>query len=153
MTENECRALLDRDEIEAILIRYCRGADLGDGAILKSVFHPGATDDHAGMYEGKIEDLIPKAVEMCKQFSVIQHALSNINIKLDGDVADTECYVTGTMAYLRDGEQYHWLAGGRYVDHMERRNGEWRIAKRITHIDWSRIVRVDPTLPTPFGTD
>jgi hypothetical protein len=31
------------------------------------------------------------------------------------------------------------VLGGRYVDRFERRDGEWRIAARITVHDWSRI--------------
>lgn len=145
-----CQQLQDKEEIGAVLVRYCRGADYGDEAILRSVFHPDATDDHAGMYGGKIEELLPTAVRMSKQFSVIRHALSNVSIKLDGDAADAESYVVATHVFEKDGETYHWLAGGRYIDRFERRNGEWRIFKRITHMDWSRIERIDPDMPKPF---
>ncbi|MBA3038005.1 MAG: hypothetical protein FP814_16140 [Desulfobacterium sp.] len=149
MTDDECRALRDRDEIRDVLNRYARAADMPDEALMRSLFHPGAIDEHAGMFSGQMEDIIPKMMEMRKGFNIMQHAISNINIKLDGDVADTECYVVGTMGYLRDGQQYQWLAGGRYVDRFERLNGEWRITKRVSYIDWSRILRVDPTMPTP----
>lgn len=150
MTDADCRALQDKDEIQDVLIRYARAADLPDETLMKSVFHPGATDEHAGMFAGNMEDLIPKMMEMAKCFNILHHAISNIKIELDGDVADSACYVIGTMGYLINGEQYHWLSGGRYVDRLERRNGEWRIARRVVHSDWDRVVRVDPTLPKPF---
>lgn len=150
MTNALCRALQDKEEIQNVLIRYTRAADLPDEAIMRSVFHPDATDEHAGMFAGRMEDLIPRMTEMRKAFNVMQHALSNISIQLDGDAANSECYVHATQCFVKDGEQYHWLAGGRYVDRLERRNGEWRIVNRLTYIDWSRIVKIDPTLPKPL---
>ena len=31
------------------------------------------------------------------------------------------------------------IAAVRYVDRMERRDGEWRIAKRVMVLDWHRV--------------
>ena len=146
-----CQQLKDKDEIMAVLVRYTKAADSTDGeALMRSVFHSDATDEHAGMFSGKMADLIPKMMELRKLFNIMQHVISNFSIKLDGDFADTECYVTGTQGYLKDGKQYFWLAGGRYVDRFERRNGEWRILRRVSHVDWSRIECPDPSLKPPI---
>ena len=40
------------------------------------------------------------------------------------------------------------LAGGRYVDRFEDRNGGWKIALRTNVIEWSTM---PPNLPLPFG--
>lgn len=152
MTNDICRTLQDKDEILDVIVRSARAADQPDGAeaTLRAVFHPGATDEHAGMYGGTMEEFIPKMLEMRKVFTFTQHALSNFSIKLAGEVADTECYVTATHGYLKDGVEFHWLVGARYVDRLERRNGTWRIAKRVTYMDWNRVVQVNSTLPKPF---
>jgi hypothetical protein len=35
-------------------------------------------------------------------------------------------------------EKYDLVAGARYIDRMEKRNDEWRIARRVVQIDWIR---------------
>ena len=40
------------------------------------------------------------------------------------------------------------LFAGRYVDRFERRDGEWRIARRTVVHDWSRQL---PTAPESLG--
>lgn len=43
MTPGEISAHI---EIQQVLFRYCRGVDRGDKELLRSVYHPGATDNH-----------------------------------------------------------------------------------------------------------
>jgi hypothetical protein len=38
----------------------------------------------------------------------------------------------------RDGT--NWIAGGRYVDRLERRGGEWKVAFRCTLLEWSGMI-------------
>lgn len=94
--------------------------------------------------------MIPAFIEMQKKIKLSLMCLSNIVIKLDGNFADSESYVVDTHVFERDGETYHWCAGGRYIDRFERRNGEWRIFNRISYMDWSRIEHVDPKMPQPL---
>lgn len=151
MTNDEiCRQLKDKDEIQQVLINYCRAADTADEALMRAVFHPDATDEHAGMFGGNIQDIIPTMIESRKRLNFTQHSVSNVRIEIKGDTANTECYVSVVHAYQKEGQQYQWFCGGRYVDRLEHRNGEWRIAKRVSHMDWSRIVAVDPSLPMPL---
>jgi hypothetical protein len=70
------------------------------------------------------------------------HSVSNHQIELEGDVAWSEAYLVALHRFERDGELHDWVLGGRYVDRFERRDGEWRIAHRITVHDWSRVDRV-----------
>lgn len=35
------------------------------------------------------------------------------------------------------GVPHHFYYGGRYIDRLERRGGEWRIAKRQVMMDWN----------------
>lgn len=48
----------------------------------------------------------------------------------------------------RNRDETNWLAGGRYLDRLERRDGEWRIALRTNVVEWSGTV---PTMPLPFA--
>ena len=47
--------LIARQEITDVLHRYCRAVDRRDPDLLRSVYHPDATDDH-GVYAGRSTD-------------------------------------------------------------------------------------------------
>ena len=68
-----------------------------------------------------------------------------IELTIDGDVAHTETYY---LFVGRNRDDSNWMAGGRYIDRLERREGEWKIALRTNAIEWSGMV---PTMPIPFG--
>lgn len=74
-----------------------------------------------------------------------QHALFQSNIDLDGDTAHAETYYQ-FVASNRDGSLM--LAGGRYIDRLERREGAWRIALRTNQVEWSCL---PPALSLPFA--
>jgi hypothetical protein len=73
------------------------------------------------------------------------HNLLNVTIDLDGDTAHTETYY---LFVGRNRDETNWIAGGRYVDRLERRQGEWKIALRTNVVEWSGMV---PTMDIPFG--
>ena len=60
-------------------------------------------------------------------------------------MAHTETYY---LFVGRNRDETNWMAGGRYIDRLERRDGAWKIALRTNAIEWSGLV---PTLPIPFG--
>jgi hypothetical protein len=57
------------------------------------------------------------------------------------------------LAQLAGGREGHagvgvdLLTGSRYADRFERRNGEWRIARRTLIQDWKQLVEVSPNAP------
>jgi hypothetical protein len=80
-------------------------------------------------------------------FTSTQHAICNELIELDGDTAHREAYFLAFHRLVRDGATVDLLFAGRYVDRLERRDGEWRIAHRVVVHDWSRIDPVAETFP------
>lgn len=127
-------------EIRRVLARYCRGVDRGDLALLKSVYHPDAHDDH-GMFVGSGWDFAEALVPAMDRNTLnSQHHLTNVLIERDGDRAAVESYVIA-LHPTRDpksGVEVHQLAGARYLDRFEKRDGEWKIAERRVVIDWTR---------------
>jgi hypothetical protein len=133
--EQEIRALLDRQQIYEVLARYCRGVDRGDVELIRSVYHPDATDDH-GMFKGLGVDFAPWIVEFLKDWKQCQHFIGNFNCNLQGDVAYTETYC---LSISDDGRGHNSAVYNRYIDRFERRNGEWKIADRLVVLDVSRV--------------
>jgi hypothetical protein len=139
------RTLLDRQDIADCLTRFSRGMDRFDRELFLSAFHPDAVIA-AGPFVGGPADLYDWAAPMHEQGqAATHHNLLNHTCDLDGDTAHTETYY---LFVGRNHDDSNWIAGGRYVDRLERREGEWRISLRTNAIEWSGMV---PTLPLPFA--
>jgi hypothetical protein len=136
--------LLERQSILDCLTRFSRGMDRFDRALFLSAFHSDATIA-AGPFVGGPDALYDWAASLHEHGQVAtHHNLLNHSCDIDGDVAHTETYY---LFVGRNRDDSNWVAGGRYIDRLEKRAGEWRIALRTNVIEWSGMV---PTLPIPF---
>ena len=61
------------------------------------------------------------------------HNLGNHSCEIDGDTAHCETY--WTFASVNKGKPFYSFSTGRYIDRLEKRNGEWKIAARICVIN------------------
>jgi SnoaL-like domain len=137
--------LLQRQEILDCLTRFSRGMDRFDRALFLSAFHADAVIA-AGPFVGGPEALYDWAAALHEQGqSATHHNLLNHTCEIDGDVAHSELYY---LFVGRNRDETNWIAGGRYIDRLERRAGAWKIALRTNAIEWSGLV---PTLPIPFA--
>ncbi len=80
-----------------MLYRYCRGIDRRDYELVRSCYHPDATDDHGG-YQGGVDGFIDYIKAGLPRFEQTMHMIGNIPIDIDGDVAQSEAY---TLAFHR----------------------------------------------------
>lgn len=148
------RRLADVFEIEQNLFRYARGVDRKDWALVRSAYHPDAYDNH-GNYKGPVDGFIASLEKRHATIEQSLHVISNVLIEFAGDdSALVESYFTtyqrlspaagpSRLTYL-NGE----VAGaddavdnevvGRYVDHVTRRDGCWRILHRDVLFDLYR---------------
>lgn len=132
--EQKLRELIDRQAIHDVIVRYCRGVDRMDRAMILSAYHPDAIDDH-GLFVGGPEAFADHFMAFHSTLqSATQHIVTNHFCELDGDTAHTETYWL-FAAMNRQGTPLS-LGGGRYVDRMERRAGRWAIAQRKCLYDW-----------------
>ena len=132
--ERALRALVDRQEIHDVIVRYCRGVDRLDRELILSAYHPDAIDDH-GLFVGGPEAFADHFFAFhSKMQSSTQHIITNHFCDLDGDTAHTETY--WLFAGMNRSGPALSLGGGRYVDRMERRGGRWAIAQRKCLYDW-----------------
>jgi hypothetical protein len=137
--------LLDRQDILDCLTRFSRGMDRFDRELFLSAFHPDGIIA-AGDFVGGPEALYEWASAMHEQGqSATHHNLLNHTCDIEGDVAHTETYY---LYATRNRDETNWLAGGRYIDRLERRDGEWKIALRTNVIEWSGLV---PTMPISYS--
>jgi uncharacterized protein YceH (UPF0502 family)/ketosteroid isomerase-like protein len=156
----EVQALLDKQAIHEVLAKYCRALDRCDVELMKSVYWEDAVDAH-GIFHGNAHEFCEFIVRSVQDwFEVATHVITNLLIDLRGDVAYTEAYlysycrVTGTREKVEAvfGPEYaakqtydpanpvthDFVMGGRYVDKLQKRNGEWRILRRTVVHDWNQ---------------
>ncbi len=136
----------DRLEIQALVYRWCRAVDRRDWDLVRECFHPDGHDDH-GVYVGGVDGMIAWLKERHAEISQSMHHAGNLLIEFAGpDRAVVETYVVAEQHYPESaraariamlGEETDTQpgelvmhGGGRYVDIVERRDGEWRVLKR-----------------------
>jgi SnoaL-like domain len=133
--------LADREAIRDCLTIYCRGIDRRDADLVRLAYWPDGTDDHAMMPPMSAQEFVEMVEDgrNSKNLEGTQHMLGNILIDVVGTSAYVESYVQAYHRFRRDnGERYDLVAGARYIDRMEKRGDEWRIARRVVKIDWLR---------------
>ncbi len=145
------QTLVDRQAIHDCLLRFCRSMDRFDRDLYLSAFHADA-EMAAGPYVGDVPGCWHWAMPMHRDGQVLtHHLLLNHHVEIDGDVAHSECYyqfVARNHPWEEGGEETVLLAGGRYIDRLERRDCEWKIALRTNLIEWSCL---QPSLAPPFS--
>jgi SnoaL-like domain len=150
------RRLLDEREIRDVLMRYCRGIDRMDRALVRSCYHHGATDSH-GSFDGTVDEFLTWVWRVLGRYTSTMHFLGNVLVEhVAADAARVETY--GIAFHRTDGgdERSNLVTGFRYVDDFTRRDVDgapaWRIARRTAVTEWVRVARAEDTWPIPEGT-
>jgi hypothetical protein len=139
-------ALLDKQDIYECLVRMSRASDRGDRDLFLSAFHPDAVVA-AGPFVGGPEELYDWSEQLQKNFySATFHKLLQQTCDIDGDTAHAETYYLFVACML--GNENNLLAGGRYVDRFERRDGVWGMVMRNNFVEWTSLV---PAMANPLG--
>lgn len=127
--EDKLRYLQDRQEILDCIARNARGCDRHDSGILAGSYHFDGVDEHGAANVIRGEKYPDWANEVHARGSIQNlHNITTHSCEIEGDVAHAESYVIG-LFFNSDGKTARLLAG-RYIDRLERRDGEWRIALR-----------------------
>ena len=138
MMQETIQLLADKQAIYEVMMRYCRGIDRLDMALVRSAYHPGGIDHHTG-FSGPIEDFIAWVDGALRNFAGSTHIVGNHFAEIIGDVAVVETY--GMAVHWGDppdDPRRNFTSGFRYVDHMTRRDGVWAIQERWALREWTR---------------
>jgi len=149
--EERVQLLADEREIGRTVLRYAHGVDRGDVEMVEACYHPGAYDDH-GYASGTVEKFAEKLRESRNDQLVRHHLVGNLLIEVRGLAAVCEsyflCYLEGMDSSSDRSPVGGGLYAGRYVDRLVRRDGQWRVLRRICVMDWSRSL---PAAPPGMG--
>lgn len=119
-----------------LVAQVARAIDRRDAALLASLFHPDATDDH-GMFSGTAAEFVAWVMPLLATMKQTQHVIGQCLVSVAGDRAAGESYFIAHHTLPGpDGDQF-MVAAGRYLDTFERRSGVWKILRRHAVYDWN----------------
>jgi hypothetical protein len=128
--------VLARQDIHDLIMAQARATDRGDEALLRSLWHPGATVD-VGVFAGAAEAYCGMIIGATAGLTRMFHSVANDLIEVDGDGAVSESYVIAfTTTPGEDGATDEFV-GGRYLDRFARRGGVWKFVHRSFVMDWT----------------
>ena len=139
--------MLDKLTLHELVLTYCRAVDRRDYALLETLYHPDAIDDHGGMFCGSAAAYIAWLPTIQAHFETMRHDITNALFAVDGNDANGELY---TVAYHRTPpgpKAREIIIGGRYLDRYQKRDGVWRFLHRSLVFDWKE------TRPLPAVMD
>lgn len=134
-TTEELKALLEREKIRDVIARLARGEDRRDPEAITAAYWPDSRTDY-GVFEGSFDDYLAWVVPGADAIKNTQHVLGQSVIELAGETALVETHVNSYHRVDMGAGDRDTLIGGRYLDRMEKRGGEWRIAQRTMLYDW-----------------
>ncbi|SFR91671.1 nuclear transport factor 2 family protein [Sphingomonas jatrophae] len=134
--------LLDRIALADLVALYCRGCDRRDFALVRSLYHDDAIDDHGAMFRGGPDEFVAWLPTAMAPWELTVHSITNSLFAIQGDKAEGEHHV---RAYHRThGERRReYVVHGRYLDRYERRDGKWKFIHRSLVFDSGDIVDID----------
>jgi hypothetical protein len=147
----EVQAFIDRAQIKAVLVAYCRAIDRLDMDLLRSCYTPDGTDDR-GLFKGGIDEFVPYVQQHVGSMIQTMHYVTNVHIELGDGTAKSECYI---WAYHRlksraaESGLSDLFLGARFLDEWQRASGRWRIKARRVIWDWSRLDALTRTWNVP----
>lgn len=131
--EDKVEYLLDRIAIQDCIAQHARGHDRHDVELLTDAYHHDGVDEHG--YQVNPGPAYAEWANATHAMSSASH-LHNVTThtcEIDGDVAHAESYVM--VVLLAPDQKSASIMNGRYVDRLEKRDGEWRIAVRRATVD------------------
>jgi SnoaL-like domain len=131
--EKKVRYLMDRTEILDCVSRHARGSDRHDIDLITSAYHDDGVDEH-----GHAVNQGPKYGEWAntthaETSRVHTHNITTHTCEIDGDTAHAESYAIVVLIGA-DTKNAQFITG-RYIDRLERRDGQWRIAVRRSTVE------------------
>lgn len=145
------QALADKQSIQDVLARYCRGLDRMDMAMAKSVFHADCPVNYHGIYQGTGHGFVDFVWDAHSYMERHSHQVNNLLIELEGNRAASEAYLSLVLWTLPDeqGQRTEMVIRGRYLDRWERGPDSWLIRER----EYVQDMQVDRPLEPAMVSD
>jgi hypothetical protein len=135
------QSLLDKQAITELVQTYCRACDRRDVDAVRALYHPDSIDSHGSYFEGSGMSYVDALPSMWAPMETLQHHVTMINIRIDGDYAESEAYGLHFQQMRTDNEMEDIIVGSRFLDKLERRDGVWKFSHRTHALDWTILAK------------
>jgi hypothetical protein len=132
------QGLADKMELYELVVAYCRAVDRRDVALMRSLYHADAIDDHGSLFYGTGEEFIAFLPGPLTEFALTTHHITNTLFQVSGDEAEGESYFIAGHITL-EAVPRNLIVSGRYLDKFQRRDGMWRFSHRTAVADWANL--------------
>lgn len=154
MDEQRLQAVVDRSEINNLLINWGQARDRGEWDLLRDCYHPDGTM-HIAWISDSGEEFVRRSAGMLaneKERGFSKHFIGPGRIQLNDRRAFSQCHVNLITRVAFDGIEFDWEFWGQFYDWLEKRDDDqWRIFKRTMVYEKDRLDPVDPTkLPAGY---
>jgi 3-phenylpropionate/cinnamic acid dioxygenase small subunit len=145
-----CTSVEDRLEIMDVLSRYCHAVDSFDWPRLRSCF----TDEavfmlHTRLCNG-VDDIVKQIAAATEWVTYQQHMISNYDIRVDGDMATSVCYLHSVQVgdHVAPNARVTQMRST-YRDTLVRTLGGWKIADRVLRVGFRQDLGFGPPPISP----
>lgn len=153
---NDVQLLLAEREIKNVVLRYCRGIDRMDLAMVRSCYHADAQDHH-GDVAGGVDEALRWVWDVLATYASSVHLVANMLVEIDAThPTRARCESYGMALHFDGGEggRRGQAIGFRFIDDLEQRTlssgvAEWRFARRVATTEWIRRFADDEFSPIP----
>ena len=138
-----------REAIRHVLAAYCRGIDRRDRELVRACFHPDATDDH-GTGPRPRDEFLDWCFDLLVGYDSTFHFLGQSTFAFrSAHEAAVETYGIASHRCVGGPDHRNLVTGFRYLDTfthdvsalVHREASGWRIHRRVSVTDWSRVDR------------
>lgn len=131
--KGQVQRLQDRQDILDCIVRESRARDRQDVEQMNNCWWEDGVDEHGPIITNAPDYAARANAGHGGLFHLTSHNITNHLCEIDGNTASCESYVIGGLFWL-DGKTTT-IAMGRYLDQLEKRNGEWRMLTRRCTIE------------------
>ena len=139
---DELQALLDKQAIVEVVLRYTRALDRMDWPLLRTCYHADAYHDH-GMWKGPAMGFVDYCASTLPTMDRTLHVVHNTLVNRESAThasAESYCSALHRVASTKSpGGFASHTVHVRYVDCFERRDRLWKIARRVVVFEWTIV--------------
>ena len=140
LSTDPVQALVDRDEIHDVVMRYASGVDSRDMEAVRDCFAPDCDVSRWGPALADRDAMI-EYIRGVAHFHTTMHMMGNQFVEVGNDDGTVDSYAM--LTHHRDGRGGELrkldVSGSRYVERLERREGRWVITRRGGDPTWAPI--------------
>ena len=129
----DVRYLMDRTQILDCISRHARGCDRHDNDLITAAYHADGVDEHGDAINPGPEYGAWANETHAQTSRAHTHNITTHTCEIDGDTAYAESYAI--VVLISPDLTNAQLISGRYIDRLERQDGQWRIAVRRSTVE------------------